>query len=79
MEVSEVLELISIVKEENQPLQKNVTHTLDKIENILNEDIDISLRKDKCITELQEIDDDTSLDANVRTQLWDIVSVLEQL
>ena len=79
MEIKEVLDLIEIVKEENEPLQKNVTHSLNKIKNILNEEIDLSLKKDKCINELQEIDDDSSLDQNVRTQLWDIISVLEQL
>lgn len=79
MEISEILELIEIVKEENKPLQKSVINSLDKITNILKEDIDLSLKKDKCINELQELDDDISLDQNVRVMLWDVVSSLEQL
>lgn len=49
------------------------------IETLSNSSEDFLMRKDKALSELDEIADDTNIQAYTRTQIWNIVSVLEML
>ena len=49
------------------------------IETLKNNEEDILLRKDKALSELDEVVEDTNLQPYTRTQIWNIVSALEML
>ena len=54
-----------------------------KVQSTLNalsdESEDISLRVNKALNELDELTDDINIESFTRTQLWNIVSMLEML
>lgn len=58
---------------------KNVKTKLQSTLDILNEDIEISLRVNKALNELDELTDDINVEAYTRTQLWNLVSMLEMI
>lgn len=59
---------------------RNVKEKLHFIVKVLqNEAEDILLRKDKALSELDEIAEDANLQAYTRTQIWNMVSVLEMI
>ena len=47
--------------------------------SLVNENGDISIKKNKCLSELDDVHEANNVDAAMRCQLWDIVSSLEQL
>lgn len=49
------------------------------IKTLQNEKEDFLMRKDKALSELDEVVEDSNLQAYTRTQIWNIVSVLELL
>lgn len=49
------------------------------IKTLQNEKEDFLMRKDKALSELDEVVEDTNLQAYTRTQIWNVVSVLEML
>ena len=73
--------IIDAMKEiQNDPaVPKNVKKKLDDAITILNEDADLSIRKDKALHMLDEMTEDTTMQAYIRTQIWNIVSALETL
>lgn len=52
---------------------------LNIIKTLKNSDEELSLRKDKALSELDEVVEDTNLQPYTRTQIWNIVSALEIL
>lgn len=74
-------DLVSSIDEimEEEELPHKVTDQLEQVKEILNKDENISIKKDKCFSAFQELEDSTEMEAGVRTQLWNIVCLLEQL
>lgn len=59
---------------------KNVKEKIEVATKALKEkDCDISVKKDKAIQELDEISDETNLQPYTRTQVWNILSMLEKI
>ena len=58
---------------------RNVKNKLDFCANALQEDIEVSLKVDKVKQVLEQISEDTNLEAYTRTQLWNLASLLEKL
>lgn len=56
---------------------KNLKNKLEGTINILNEDVEPSIRVNKVLHELDEINDYTNIQSHTRTQIWNIVSMLE--
>jgi uncharacterized protein (UPF0147 family) len=53
-----------------------------KIQNIiknLSEDTEITIKISKALNDLDEIADDVNLQPYTRTQIWNVVSVLEKI
>ena len=73
--------IIDAMKEiQNDPaVPKNVKKKLDDAIAILNEDADLSIKKDKALHLLDDMSEDTTMQAYIRTQIWNIVSALETL
>ncbi|MDO8740619.1 MAG: UPF0147 family protein [Candidatus Woesearchaeota archaeon] len=58
---------------------KNVKIKIDSIIEVLNGDSDTSIKLNKALHALDEIANDANLQSYARTQIWNIVSVLEKV
>ena len=56
---------------------KNLKNKLEETIKILGEDEEPSVRVNKALNELDEINDYTNIQSHTRTQIWNIVSLLE--
>lgn len=63
---------------EDSALPKNVKTKILATITILEEDSDISLKRDKALQLLDNLGEDTNLQSFTRTQLWNIISMLEK-
>lgn len=79
--IPEIEEIIEIVEDicNDSGVPKNVKSKLQSTIVALKEDIEVSIRINKALHELDEISDDTNLQAYTRTQIWNVVSLLEKL
>lgn len=64
---------------EDGGVPRNVKTKIEAIIAYLKEDADINIRVNKALSELDEIADDSNLQAYTRTQIWNIASLLEML
>ena len=77
--IANVIESLQEVADDGS-VPRNVKEKLLLLIKILqNNKEDFLLRKDKALSELDEVVEDTNLQAYTRTQIWNIVSVLEML
>ena len=75
----QVIEIINQIKEDKS-VPKNVITKLDEMIEILNDDQeDVYIRIDKVIEDLEEISEDNNLQPYIRTQIWNITSLLESI
>ncbi len=82
MEDQRVLGIIDTLQEiaNDVAVPRNIKEKLTQIVVILkNEEEDFLMRKDKALSELDEVVEDTNIQPYTRTQIWNIVSVLEML
>jgi uncharacterized protein (UPF0147 family) len=75
-EVEGILEAIHDLREDNT-VPKNLKNKLGNVTNILKEDTELSIKINKALNELEDVSDDVNLQPYVRTQIWNIVSMLE--
>lgn len=76
-----IQEIIDVLQEllEDSSVPKNVKNKLQSTVEVLREDAEASIRVNKALNELDEVADDTNLQSYTRTQIWNIVSLLEKL
>ncbi len=74
-EVSKLLSELS----EDITLPKNVKIKIAKTISVLNDEKDASIRVHKALNELGEIAEDANIQPYTRTQIWNVVSLLEKL
>jgi uncharacterized protein (UPF0147 family) len=60
-------------------IPKNIREKINNILSSLNQEDELSLKIDRALHELEEISEDSNLQAYTRTQVWNIVSMLESL
>ena len=72
-----ITELKELMEDSSVP--KNVKENIEKVIKILGEDSDLSIRVNKALNGLDEIADDINMQAYTRTQIWNIVSMLEKV
>ena len=78
-DIGEILESLEDIKGDST-VPKNVKLKIDEIISTLKRtDIEISIKVDKAQQDLEEISSDSNLQTFTRTQLWNIVSMLETL
>lgn len=77
--ITSIIESLQEIANETS-IPRNIKERLLNIIHILkNSDEELSLRKDKALSELDEVVEDTNLQPYSRTQIWNIVSALEIL
>lgn len=60
-------------------IPKNVRIRIEHIINALKEDAETPIKKNKALSELDKIADDSNLQPYTRTQVWNVVSILEKI
>lgn len=74
----EILEILAEIQQE-EDIEKKLLSDIKLLSHVLHEPIDMNLRVDRCRKILEDLDEDPALDMYVRTQLWNISALLEQL
>ncbi len=74
-------QIIEALRELNDDstVPRNIKLRLEKTIKLLEEQTDVSIKVDKAQQELDDINDDSNLQSYTRTQIWNIVSLLEKL
>lgn len=64
---------------EDSTTPKNVKEKMNQISNLLKEDVDVSIKIHKALNELDDIVNDSNIQQFTRTQIWNVVSMLERI
>ena len=73
-----VIEALHDLADDNT-LPKNIRDKLQGVIIILDHEGELSLKIDRALHDLEEISEDNNLQAYARTQVWNIVSMLEMI
>ena len=73
-----IVEALQELQEDNT-VPRNIKTKIQAIIDILNDDTEKSIKVNKSLSELDEIADDVNLQQYTRTQIWNIVSMLETI
>jgi len=76
--LKEVSKLLSELSEDTT-LPKNVKIKITRTISVLKEEKEASIRIHRALNELGEIADDANIQPYTRTQIWNVVSLLEKL
>jgi len=77
-DIENILETLNELQEDST-VPKNVKFKMQNIVKTLEEDTVLSMKINKVLNELDEIASDVNLQSYTRTQIWNMVSVLEKL
>ncbi|MGV8141340.1 MAG: UPF0147 family protein [Candidatus Woesearchaeota archaeon] len=75
---SEIIQALTALKEDDG-VPKNVRSKIDTIITDLKDDSEMSMKVSKSLHNLDEISEDLNLPAFIRTQIWNVSSMLEKL
>jgi len=76
--LSNIISFLGDLKEDST-VPKNVKVKISDIVAILKDDSENSIKVDKVMHIFDELNDDSNIDSFTRTQLWNVVSMLESL
>lgn len=76
--IEEIIKALNTVRED-ESMPKNIKAKIELIIENLNEDIEPSLKVGKSLHILDEISEDLNIQSFIRTQIWNISSMLEKL
>ena len=79
MTVTEIESIIEALEElqGDRTVPKNVKSKIGATIFVLKEKVETSIKVSKALSELEEIAEDTNMQSYTRTQIWNIVSMLE--
>jgi uncharacterized protein (UPF0147 family) len=76
--INEIIErLKELIGDTSVP--KNIKENIERVIKTLNDKSELSIRVSKVLSELDEISDDMNMQPYTRTQIWNIVSMLEKM
>ena len=80
-QISELDNLVNSLAEvkEDATVPRNVRAKIESILSTLKENIELSIKVNKALNELDSIASDVNLQSYTRTQIWNIMSTLEKL
>lgn len=76
-QIESVIDVLKDLQEDSVP--RNVKDKIDVTVEALQEKNEISIKVHKALHELESIADDPNLQPYTRTQIWNVVSVLEKI
>ncbi len=77
-QLQEIIEAVNMLQEDSS-VPRNIKEKMKSLIAILQENSDTSMKVDKALQELDDVADDANLQAFTRTQIWNIVSMLEKI
>lgn len=75
--INEIITAVNALKED-ESVPKNIKAKLDTILENLSEECEVSLKVSKCLHILDEVSEDLNIQPFIRTQIWNISSMLEK-
>ncbi len=80
-QISEVDTVVDCLSEIHKDITvpRNVRTKIEIIVNTLREDLETSIKVNKALNGLDEIASDVNLQSYTRTQIWNVMSVLEKI
>lgn len=75
--INEIITAVNALKED-ESVPKNIKAKLDIILGNLGEESEVSLKVSKCLHILDEVSEDLNIQPFIRTQIWNISSMLEK-
>ncbi|MCD6478100.1 MAG: UPF0147 family protein [Candidatus Aenigmarchaeota archaeon] len=79
MDINTIIELLSQIVED-RTVPRNIRSSCEECVNDLkNEEEELVIRINSCISTLDEVSNDPNIPSYTRTQIWNIVSMLEAL
>ena len=84
MKMTEQISQLTVVNslneiKEDATAPRNVRTKIESVVNTLKEDTELSIKVNKALSELDQIANDVNLQAYTRTQIWNVMSMLEKL
>lgn len=76
--LNEVMQALNTLKED-EAVPKNIKAKIDEIIATLNDSCDLSSKVGKSLHTLDEISEDLNIQPFIRTQIWNVSSMLEKL
>jgi uncharacterized protein (UPF0147 family) len=76
--LNNVINLLNEIGEEPST-PKNVKEKMTRVADLLKQDVDFSIKIHKALNELDEIISDNNMQHYTRTQIWNVVSLLEKV
>lgn len=76
--IKDIIDALSELSNDSA-VPKNIKNKINQMINILEDDSELSIRVNKVLNELDEIADDTNMQAYTRIQILNIVSLLETI
>ncbi len=77
-QINDIVEILEELLNEGA-VPKNVKDKITVTVNALRDKTEVSIRINKALNELEEVADDPNLQTYTRTQIWNIVSLLEKI
>ena len=77
-QVEEVIDFLSALQEDTG-VPKNVKMKIQEIVESLKDTSDISIKINKALSDLEDIAEDSNMQSFTRTQIWNVISLLEKL
>jgi uncharacterized protein (UPF0147 family) len=77
-ELNNVIELLSEISEDTSA-PKNIRSKMSEVSKILKESTDHCMKINKALNELDEVVNDHNMQQFTRTQIWNVVSLLEKV
>ncbi len=77
VQLNDAVDMLSEMNDDSST-PKNVRGKISGVLNILKEDVDVSIKVNKALHELDEIVNENNIQQYTRTQIWNVVSLLEK-
>ena len=79
--MEKIKDVVSALNEmmNDNTVPKNVKTKIQSTISALSEEAEMSIRVNKALNELDELTDDVNIEPYTRTQLWNVVSMLEMI
>jgi len=78
IQIKDIIDLLINIKEDNTT-PKNTKERMDNIIDMLKGEVDTSIKVNKALDELDELVSDNNIQQYTRTQIWNVVSLLEKI
>ena len=84
MKMAEQISQLTVVNslneiKEDDTVPRNVRTKIESVVSTLKEDTELPIKINKALNELDELSNDVNLQSYTRTQIWNVMSMLEKL